>query len=166
MNPIVFALRHPITTMMLVVALVGGGALAVNRMRIDIFPPINQPQIFVNNLAIRRAAEELKVARDYDQIRRIVLAAFGSNDFDGFDLALDLPSTALAVLESIDPASRRAGSSLRWNKPGTPRNLDGSAAWTIALDLRSSANRHCGTLKVYRQYSSRQLQVDVNLLTT
>jgi multidrug efflux pump subunit AcrB len=46
-NPIVFALRHPITTMMLVVALIGGGALAVNRMRIDIFPPINQPQIFV-----------------------------------------------------------------------------------------------------------------------
>jgi len=46
-NPIVFALRHPITTMMLVVSLVGGGALAVNRMRIDIFPPINQPQIFV-----------------------------------------------------------------------------------------------------------------------
>jgi multidrug efflux pump subunit AcrB len=46
-NPIVFAMRHPITTMMLVVALVGGGALALNRMRIDIFPPINQPQIFV-----------------------------------------------------------------------------------------------------------------------
>jgi multidrug efflux pump subunit AcrB len=40
-------MRHPITTMMLVVALVGGGALALNRMRIDIFPPINQPQIFV-----------------------------------------------------------------------------------------------------------------------
>ena len=47
MNPIVFALRHPITTLMLVVALVGGGALALSRMRIDIFPPINQPKIFV-----------------------------------------------------------------------------------------------------------------------
>jgi multidrug efflux pump subunit AcrB len=33
--------------LMLVVALIGGGALALNRMRIDIFPPINQPQIFV-----------------------------------------------------------------------------------------------------------------------
>ena len=32
---------------MLVVALIGGGALALNRMRIDIFPPINQPKIFV-----------------------------------------------------------------------------------------------------------------------
>jgi UDP-GlcNAc:undecaprenyl-phosphate GlcNAc-1-phosphate transferase len=51
---------------------------------------LNQPQIFVNNLAIRRATEELKVARDYEQLRRILLAAFGSNDFDGFELALDL----------------------------------------------------------------------------
>jgi multidrug efflux pump subunit AcrB len=47
MNPIVFALRHPITTLMLVVALVGGGALALTRMRVDIFPPINQPSIYV-----------------------------------------------------------------------------------------------------------------------
>ncbi len=47
MNPIVFALRHPITMIMLVVTLVGGGALAVTRMRVDIFPPINQPSIYV-----------------------------------------------------------------------------------------------------------------------
>jgi multidrug efflux pump subunit AcrB len=46
-NPIVFALRHPITMIMLVVTLVGGGTLALNRMRVDIFPPINQPKIFV-----------------------------------------------------------------------------------------------------------------------
>src|ERR1700734_167314 len=47
MNPIVFALRHPITMIMLVGALVGGGSLALIRMRVDIFPPINQPKIFV-----------------------------------------------------------------------------------------------------------------------
>src|SRR5580700_816107 len=47
MNPIVFALRHPITMIMLVVALGGCGALAVYSMRVDIFPPINQPKIYV-----------------------------------------------------------------------------------------------------------------------
>ena len=47
MNPIVFALRHPITMIMLVVTLIGGGTLALFRMRVDIFPPINQPSIFV-----------------------------------------------------------------------------------------------------------------------
>src|ERR1022692_2481628 len=47
MNPINFALRHPITIVMLVVALVGGGGLAINRMLVDIFPPFNLPQIYV-----------------------------------------------------------------------------------------------------------------------
>jgi multidrug efflux pump subunit AcrB len=47
MNPIVFAMRHPITTLMLVVALVGGGILSLNRMRVDIFPSLNTPKIYV-----------------------------------------------------------------------------------------------------------------------
>ncbi len=47
MNPIVFAMRHPITQMMLVASLVCGGGLALSRMRVDIFPSINQPEIYV-----------------------------------------------------------------------------------------------------------------------
>ena len=47
MNPIVFAMRHPITMMMLVVALLGGGTLALTKMRVDIFPPLNMPRIYV-----------------------------------------------------------------------------------------------------------------------
>jgi multidrug efflux pump subunit AcrB len=46
-NPTVFAMRHPITTLMLVVALISGGALAYTRMRVDIFPPLNTPKIYV-----------------------------------------------------------------------------------------------------------------------
>ena len=38
MNPTVFAMRRPVTTMMLVVALISGGVLAYTRMRVDIFP--------------------------------------------------------------------------------------------------------------------------------
>jgi multidrug efflux pump subunit AcrB len=52
MNPIVFAMRHPITQVMVVVALIGAGALAINSMRVDIFPALNEPQIYViNNFA-------------------------------------------------------------------------------------------------------------------
>lgn len=47
MNPIVFAMRHPVTTLMLVVALVSGGCLALSRMRVDIFPSLNMPKIYV-----------------------------------------------------------------------------------------------------------------------
>ena len=47
MNPIVFALRHPITVMVAVVAVVGGSLLAVTRMKIDVFPDLNLPVIYV-----------------------------------------------------------------------------------------------------------------------
>ncbi len=47
MNPISFSLRHPITMMMVAVGLIGGGALAISRMRVDIFPPFDMPQIYV-----------------------------------------------------------------------------------------------------------------------
>src|SRR5262245_53888318 len=47
MNLSVFAMRRPITTLMLVVALVSGGLLAVTRMRVDIFPSLNTPKIYV-----------------------------------------------------------------------------------------------------------------------
>src|ERR671923_237518 len=46
-NPIVFALRHPITIMVGITALVVGSALAVLRMKIDIFPQLNLPVIFL-----------------------------------------------------------------------------------------------------------------------
>jgi multidrug efflux pump subunit AcrB len=47
MNPIVFALRHPIAVMVAVVALVGGSVLALQRMKIDVFPDLNVPVIYV-----------------------------------------------------------------------------------------------------------------------
>lgn len=127
---------------------------------------LNQPQIFVNNLAIRRATEELKVARDYDQVLRILLAAFGTNDFDGFELKLHLLAGEIVPLVSIEPpSSRRNPNTFRWQKPGLSNVLDSSSAWTIALDLLSSANNRRGTLTILRMYSSRDLQLDVNLLT-
>ncbi len=126
---------------------------------------LDQPQIFVNNLAIRRATEELKVARDYDQVRRVLIAAFGSNDFDSFELKLDVLAGEFIPFEIIEAGSRCSDRSFRWNKPGVSQRLDGTAVWTIALDLLSSGNRRCGTLMIHRLYSRRNLQLDVNLLT-
>src|SRR5579864_1641030 len=47
MNPIVFALRRPYTVMVAILALVLGSALAMLRMKIDIFPSLNLPVIYV-----------------------------------------------------------------------------------------------------------------------
>jgi multidrug efflux pump subunit AcrB len=46
-NPTVLAMQHPITTLMLVVALISGGVLAYSRMRVDIFPSLHVPKIYV-----------------------------------------------------------------------------------------------------------------------
>src|SRR5207245_3758286 len=85
---------------------------------------INQPQIFVNNLAIRRAVEELKVAHDFDQVRHILLAAFGSNDFDGFDLRLKLLPSEIVAFESSNASPRRPECFFQWNKSGLPESFD------------------------------------------
>src|SRR5258707_14473785 len=47
MNPIVFAMRHPITMMVAIVAVVLGAVVAVVRMPVDIFPDLNVPVIYV-----------------------------------------------------------------------------------------------------------------------
>src|SRR5437667_4943438 len=47
MNPIIFALRHPITVMVAIIAIIGGSILAFYRTNIDIFPELNLPVIYV-----------------------------------------------------------------------------------------------------------------------
>jgi hypothetical protein len=47
-----------------------------------------------------------------------------------------------------------------------PQPLEGLALWTLSLDLVSSSNRHRGALVVRRLYSQRNLQMDINLLTS
>ena len=128
---------------------------------------LDQRQIVINNLAIRRATEELKVARDYEQVRRILLAAFGSNDFDGFDMkARLLPGENVLFAATDLPQMYRPELAFHWNKNGGLKSPDDSSVWTLALHLVSTSNRRRGTLLVYRGYSPRDLQLDVNLLTT
>ena len=127
-----------------------------------------QRQIVINNLAIRRATEELRATRDYDQIRRVLEAAFGSNDFDGFDVRFKLypgESYPAAATES-GSQPRRGELFLQWGKTRGARSLEGLAVWTLSLDLVSSSNRRRGTLMVHRLYSQRDLQLDINLLTS
>lgn len=47
MNPITFALRHPITVMVAMVGIAAGSVLALTRMKVDIFPNLNLPVIYV-----------------------------------------------------------------------------------------------------------------------
>jgi membrane fusion protein (multidrug efflux system) len=43
MNPVVFAMRRPVTTLMLIVTLGGGGVLGLSQAGVDSLPPVNTP---------------------------------------------------------------------------------------------------------------------------
>ncbi|HVM94248.1 MAG TPA: MraY family glycosyltransferase [Terriglobales bacterium] len=118
---------------------------------------IEQRQIVINNLSVRRAVEELKAAEDFDQIRSILIAAFEANDFDGFELHTPI------TIESRDLEPERR---VRWTKFPRLMAISNQPSWKLTLDLHTTANRLCGSLVVFRSYSDRDLQLDVNLLTS
>jgi hypothetical protein len=126
---------------------------------------VEQRQIFINNLAIRRAIEELKKTSDYDQICRILEVAFSNNDFDAFDLRLhrapdELPENSGLQIKSTDEPY------LRWEKPAIRFIGEKATGWNLDLDLVATNNRRFGSLTLRRTYSARDLQFDVNILTS
>ncbi len=70
MNPIVFALRHPVAVMVAIMALVGGSALAVQRLRDDTGVEVLQVQR--TKTAGAKAAEWVNVTQDHLFVREIV----------------------------------------------------------------------------------------------
>ena len=125
---------------------------------------LDQRQIVINNLAIRRATAELKVSHDYTQVCRILVAAFSSSDFDAFEFRVKPLLSEYPTLQNLDSIPVSHGEvHFRWNRPGTL--LPGpAAAWCLNLDLVTSANRRRGSMTVHRLYHGHPLQLDVNLL--
>ena len=120
---------------------------------------IDQRQIFINNLSVRRAVEELKVARDLEQVRSILVAAFNGNDFDGFDLQATL---AFGDYGRFGESGRR----FYWNRFPHMAAISNSPSWKLILDLVTTSNQSRGSLTIYRSYERADLQLDVNLLTS
>jgi len=126
---------------------------------------LEQRQIVINNLSIRRATEELKVAKDYEQLCKILVAAFSSNDFDAFDLNVKLLLHEHPVLPKLPMASTHGDIQFRWNKPGTFVTPGLHGSWSLSLDLLTTSNRKRGSMSVHRRYAEHPLQLDINLLT-
>ena len=128
---------------------------------------LEQRQIVINNLSIRRATEELKVARDYAQVCRILVAAFDSNDFDAFELhAKVYPKERARLAHERDFNGDLEELYFHWNRPGSPMLPRNGSCWALSLDLLTTANRRRGAMTIHRVYSERTLQLDVNLVTT
>ncbi len=109
---------------------------------------MSQKQIITNNLAIRRAMEELRSSANLDQVHSILLRAFAENDFDRFELRL---------------ANGNGNVFHSWSNARGNDRLD-DRAWNLNLQLIASDGEPCGSLKVYRKYGESPLMVDVNVL--
>lgn len=118
---------------------------------------IEQRQIVINNLSLRRAVQELKVASDFDQVRGIIMAAFESNDFDAFELHVDSLADDSRGFDTYHKP-------FQWSKFPHIVSISALPSWRVSLDLVTTANRKRGSLVVHRVYSQRDLQLDVNLL--
>jgi UDP-GlcNAc:undecaprenyl-phosphate/decaprenyl-phosphate GlcNAc-1-phosphate transferase len=126
---------------------------------------LEQRLIFINNMAIRRAIEELKVASDFDQLCRILDAAFTSNDFDAFELRLIGPPDVLAEPPGLQIVADDTAD-VRWTRPGSHFAKEVSPAWSMTMSLVAANNRKRGAFTLYRSYNCGNLQLDVNLLTS
>ena len=113
---------------------------------------IEQRQIVINNLAVRRAVEELKVAGDFNQVRTILTAAFETNDFDAFELHVKSLARRSVGARGGDPSPH-------WSKLPHMVAISGQPAWNLTLDLLTTSNRRRGSLVFYRAYSQRALQL-------
>jgi hypothetical protein len=127
---------------------------------------VEQRRIFVNNLAIRRAAENVKTARDYVQLCHLLETAFSGNDFDGFELRARLLPEDRNHPDHLPRVSTISGEALdfKWSKPGSPSLRDRRPAWNLTLDLVTTTNRCRGSLNLYRRHTDAALLVDINLL--
>src|SRR6266404_4730413 len=156
------------STLGLVLAVVGTGVwlgvqhlnyLEFGELRRVAQRTIDQRQIVINNLSVRRAVQELRLAGDFNQVRAVLVAAFDSNDFDAFELHLKSLPGDLAVPAEINRP-------FHWSKFPHLVAISAQPSWKLTLDLVSTSNQRRGSLVVYRMYSPRDLQLDVNLLTS
>ena len=126
---------------------------------------MKQRDIFVNNLSIRRAIEELKGATDYAGLCRILQSAFSTNDFDGFELSVKAHLEEHPTVGDGLHLAPKEGLHLEWKKPGASKVRSNWGAWHLTLELTTTNGWH-GSIRIYRLYSNRALLVDTNLLTS
>ena len=161
------------STLGLVLAVVGCGVwvgvqhlgyLEFGELRRVAVRTMEQPHVFINNLAIRRAVGELKVARDYEQVCKVVLAAFESNDFDSVEWKLE--SSALGNRGFLLLPERSDFLQFHWQRAPEGGRADSLPSWRLQLDLLTGKGVLLGKMMLFRVYSPRSLQMDINLLTT
>jgi hypothetical protein len=113
-----------------------------------------QKTIISNNLAIRRATDQLASAKTAHDVVRILKNAFQSNDYDGFELSF-VPETSETYDLSFAPFQ------YSWRREDANRGK----GWELRLDLLSEGGAVRGRFSIHRGYTTQSLRSDVDCLT-
>jgi UDP-GlcNAc:undecaprenyl-phosphate/decaprenyl-phosphate GlcNAc-1-phosphate transferase len=115
-----------------------------------------QKTIIYNNLAIRRAENELANARTVNDVVQILKTAFQGNDYDGFEIAFTPELSAPYSSPLMIPPFQYA-----WRREGGNRNK----GWEVRLDLFSKRGEVRGCFSVHRSYTESSLRSDIDCFT-
>src|SRR5579864_2256703 len=121
---------------------------------------LDQRQVIRNNLAIRRAKEQLSRARSFVDICEILERTFERNDFDAFRLGIHPPADWFGDVRYRGSSDSCAYHT--WQKNPRANGLAGK--WNLTLELRTSANRPQGFFSMFRIRDDQPLMIDLNLL--
>lgn len=124
---------------------------------------VDQKEIIVNNLAIRRATEDLSSADDLNAICAVLSNAFEDNEFDAFDLTLRPFAQRVAHVPAAFRPSFDGAYHFEWLKSGVQQKS--SSTWQLSLSLRGPLSGQEATFTVYRHDVTHNLLFDINLLT-
>jgi UDP-GlcNAc:undecaprenyl-phosphate/decaprenyl-phosphate GlcNAc-1-phosphate transferase len=115
-----------------------------------------QKTIIYNNLAIRRAQDELGRAETVNEIVQILKRAFQANDYDGFEIKFTLESaTSYGSMRMTAPLQ------YGWRRVEGDRDK----GWEMRLDLFSKLGEVCGYFSIYRSYTQSSLRSDIDCFT-
>ena len=124
---------------------------------------MDQRHIIVNNLAIRRATEELSNADDLGSICAVLNAAFEDNEFDAFLVTIRPLGTRYARIPAIFGPSFDGTYRYGWQKRGI--QTEPLAKWQLTFSLRGPLSGQEAAFTVYRYEVTRSLLFDINMLT-
>jgi UDP-GlcNAc:undecaprenyl-phosphate GlcNAc-1-phosphate transferase len=126
---------------------------------------MEQKRSIINNVAIRKATEELSKAKSDEDVYEILRRAFATNEFDGFRLII-APGRLdrRKSWRGYDNPYRNEDHCYEWNK--SVQETIKAPEWTLTLDLISGNHQQLGYFLVYRAYSEKSCLVDVNLLVS
>src|SRR5579864_5528089 len=116
---------------------------------------VAQKQVIRNNLAIRRATQQLSGANSFVEVCTILERAFENNEFDAFRLGIHPPADwfgGISYRGSSDSCAYHT-----WQK--NPRGNALAGKWNLTLELRSSTHRAQGFFSMYRINDERPLRL-------